>query len=106
MMKNKFIPIAVAVFVFIGIVTGTQSAHAQVASSTPLSGVGGYSTPCFYIRQTNEWKDGFVCNDVDYSQIKFVFDSSYREAILSPWRQHVFIDIPTKYGWSTTEGSK
>ncbi len=97
--------ITVALFAFAALIVTTNTTHAQVATSTPNVQPGGYSTPCFYMRQTNEWKPGYVCNDNDYSASRFAFDTAYRTSILVPFLNHIFVDVPAKYGWNSSTRS-
>lgn len=92
----------IAVFAFaVMFAVGSHSAHAQVvqteASSTPAA-MGGYGTPCFYLRQTHEWEQGYVCNDAEQDPFKFAFDPLYRNSILVPFLNHIFVDVPAKQG--------
>lgn len=98
----KYVIYSVAAFVvFFGVLTGhgvPAFADTITATSSPTAGLGGYSTPCFYLRQTNEWNKDYTCNDAEYSMQDFALNYTYREAILADWRQHIFVDVAAKFG--------
>lgn len=83
---NKFLTVFAIALVF----AVPTLAHADVdASSTPSTGFsvvpGGYSTVCSYILAYQP-----TCDNTQYNQSMFGWDSVYRESILAPWRLKIF----------------
>lgn len=60
-----------------------------VVDTTPVPVVyvqpGGYSAICAYVLAYQT-----TCNPADYSTYDFAFNDTYRESILSPWRDVTF----------------
>lgn len=97
---KKFIVVAAIAAVAVLAPTVASRAYADTgdtATSTAPMSLGGWATPCFYLRQTHENDAAYICNDADYSMQRFAFDSNFRQEILGPWSYHVFVELPARF---------